>query len=231
LVLNSLRAEEIALQDGDVLVLAQKIVSKSENRFVDLAAVKPSARAQELASACDKDARLVQLILDESTEVLRCVPGVIIVRHKLGLVMANAGIDHSNIAASDTGERVLLLPEAPDQSAQSLRQALQRETGLELAVIVSDSFGRPWRLGTTGVCIGCDGIASLIDRRGDSDLFGQELKVTQVAVGDEIASAASVLMGEADEARPVVLVRGLKFPREPASASQLLRPQDEDLFQ
>ncbi len=228
MVLDSLRAEEIALQDGDVLVLAQKIVSKSENRFVDLAAVKPSAKAQELASVCDKDARLVQLILDESTEVLRCVPGVIIVRHKLGLVMANAGIDHSNI---DTGERVLLLPEAPDQSAQSLRQALQRETGLELAVIVSDSFGRPWRLGTTGVCIGCDGIASLIDKRGDSDLFGQELNVTQVAVGDEIASAASVLMGEADEARPVVLVRGLIFPREPASASQLLRPQDEDLFQ
>jgi coenzyme F420-0:L-glutamate ligase/coenzyme F420-1:gamma-L-glutamate ligase len=222
--------ENIALQNGDVIVLAQKIVSKSENRFVGLAGVAPSDEAKVLASKCGKDACLVQLILNESTEVLRCVPGVIIVRHKLGFVMANAGIDHSNIAADASGERVLLLPEYPDQSAKQIRQAIERETGLELAVIISDSFGRPWRLGTTGVCIGCDGIASLIDRRGDRDLFGQELLVTQVAVGDELATAASILMGQADESRPLVLLRGLEFPREPASAHHLLRPPEEDLF-
>lgn len=227
---SSLLEENIALQNGDVIVLAQKIVSKSENRFVGLASVAPSDEAKVLASKCGKDACLVQLILNESTEVLRCVPGVIIVRHKLGFVMANAGIDHSNIAADASGERVLLLPEYPDQSAKQIRQAIERETGLELAVIISDSFGRPWRLGTTGVCIGCDGIASLIDRRGDRDLFGQELLVTQVAVGDELATAASILMGQADESRPLVLLRGLEFPREPASAHHLLRPPEEDLF-
>ncbi len=213
-----------------MLVLAQKIISKSENRIVSLASINASDKAKDLASKCDKDARLVQLILDESTEVLRCVPGVIIVRHKLGLVMANAGIDHSNVAADAGGDQVLLLPEDPDQSAMRLRQALERETGLQLAVIISDSFGRPWRLGTTGVCIGCDGIASLIDKRGDRDLFGQELTVTQVAVGDELATAASILMGQADEARPLVVVRGLEFPHKPASARYLQRPPDEDLF-
>jgi coenzyme F420-0:L-glutamate ligase/coenzyme F420-1:gamma-L-glutamate ligase len=231
LIANSLREENIALHNSDVLVLAQKIVSKSENRLVDLASVEPSAEAIGLALQCDKDARLVQLILDESSEVLRCVPGVIIVRHNLGLVMANAGIDHSNIADSAGVERVLLLPEEPDKSAKRLRNAMRHETGLELAVVISDSFGRPWRLGTTGVCIGCDGIASLVDRRGDSDLFGQELTVTQVAVGDEIATAASILMGQTNEARPLVIVRGLEFPREPSSAPHLLRPPEEDLFQ
>ena len=229
-VRNSLLEENIALQNGDVIVLAQKIVSKSENRFVGLAGVAPSDEAKVLASKCGKDACLVQLILNESTEVLRCVPGVIIVRHKLGFVMANAGIDHSNIAADASDERVLLLPENPDQSAMQIRQAMERETGLELAVIINDSFGRPWRLGTTGVCIGCDGIASLIDRRGDRDLFGQELLVTQVAVGDELATAASILMGQADESRPLVILRGLEFPSEPASARHLLRPPEEDLF-
>lgn len=229
-MVRSLREENIALQAGDVLVLAQKIISKSENRFVSLASVEPSDEAEDLAARCDKDARLVQLILDESKKVLRCVPGIIIVRHKLGFVMANAGIDHSNIAADIVGERVLLLPENPDRSARHIRQALERETGLELAVIISDSFGRPWRLGTTGVCIGCDGIASLIDSRGDHDLFGQELIVTQVALGDDLATAASVLMGQADEARPVVVLRGLEFPSEPAPARHLLRPPDEDLF-
>jgi coenzyme F420-0:L-glutamate ligase/coenzyme F420-1:gamma-L-glutamate ligase len=227
---SSLLEENIALQNGDVIVLAQKIVSKSENRFVGLASVTPSDEAKVLASKCGKDACLVQLILNESTEVLRCVPGVIIVRHKLGFVMANAGIDHSNIAADASGERVLLLPEYPDQSATQIRQEMERETGLELAVIINDSFGRPWRLGTTGVCIGCDGIASLIDRRGDRDLFGQGLLVTQVAVGDELATAASILMGQADESRPLVILRGLEFPREPASAHHLLRPPEEDLF-
>jgi coenzyme F420-0:L-glutamate ligase/coenzyme F420-1:gamma-L-glutamate ligase len=230
LLLSALHDEELAPQYGDVLIFAQKIISKSENRFVDLASIETSAEAEDLAARCDKDARLVQLILDESTEVLRCAPGVIIVRHKLGFVMANAGIDRSNIASSEGVERVLLLPESPDRSAQRLRSELQRKTGLDLAVIISDSFGRPWRLGTSGVCIGCDGIAPLVDQRGDRDMFGQELMVTQVAVGDELATAASLLMGQADEARPVVIVRGLEFQRESASAGHLLRPRAEDLF-
>ncbi len=230
LIAASLCEDSIELEDGDVLVLAQKIVSKSEGRFVDVSAVQASAEATDLALRCEKDARLVQLILDESSKVLRCVPGVIIVRHKLGFVMANAGIDHSNVCGGAGEEQVLLLPENPDGSARRLRSVLRRVTGADLAVIIADSFGRPWRLGTTGVCIGCDGIASLVDRRGVNDLFGQELMVTQVAVGDEVATAASILMGQTDEARPLVVVRGLEFPKEPASAQHLLRPQDEDLF-
>jgi len=230
LILETLQLEQIPLQQGDLLVLAQKIISKSEGRYVDLPGISPTEEAVRLARTCDKDPRLVQLILDESSEVLRCVPGVIIVRHRLGFVLANAGIDHSNIAGSDDGERVLLLPENPDRSAEQLKEQLEQATGLDLAVLINDSFGRPWRLGTTGVCIGCAGIASLWDQRGDSDLFGQELQVTQVAVGDELATAASVLMGQANEARPLVLVRGLEFPREPAAAHHLLRPAGEDLF-
>jgi len=230
LILETLQLEQIPPQQGDLLVLAQKIISKSEGRYVDLPGISPTEEAVRLARTCDKDPRLVQLILDESSEVLRCVPGVIIVRHRLGFVLANAGIDHSNIAGSDDGERVLLLPENPDRSAEQLKEQLEQATGLDLAVLINDSFGRPWRLGTTGVCIGCAGIASLWDQRGDSDLFGQELGVTQVAVGDELATAASVLMGQANEARPLVLVRGLEFPREPAAAHHLLRPAGEDLF-
>ena len=230
LILDSLHADGLSLQDGDVLVLAQKIVSKSEDRYVELSQVEASPRAEALAIQCDKDPRLVQLILDESSEVLRCVPGVIVVRHRLGLVMANAGIDHSNIPGSSDGERVLLLPLDPDSSAGDLRQALEAETGQQLAVIICDSFGRPWRLGTSGVCIGCSGIVSLWDRRGDHDLFGQELLVTEIAVGDELATAASVLMGQAGEGRPLVLIRGAEFPRGPDSAAHILRPAEGDLF-
>jgi coenzyme F420-0:L-glutamate ligase/coenzyme F420-1:gamma-L-glutamate ligase len=230
LVMNTLKSESIALEQGDVLVLAQKIVSKAESRLVSLKDVTPSARALELARECDKDPRLVQLILNESTDIIRCVPGVIIVRHRLGLVMANAGIDQSNVAGSIDGERVLLLPENPDASAARLRRELEQSAGVGLAVIINDSFGRPWRMGTSGVCIGCSGIASIIDQRGDPDLFGRELKVTQVAMGDELAAAASILMGQACESRPFVIVRGLEYPSEPSASSHLLRPVDEDLF-
>ena len=165
LILDALNKEDSALENGDVLVLAQKIISKSEGRYVELQDVDPCARAQDLARKCDKDPRLVQLILDESSEVLRCVPGIIVVRHRLGLVMANAGIDHSNIRGGTEGQRVLLLPENPDQSARRLKKDLEKLSGLELAVIINDSFGRPWRLGTTAVCIGCAGIVSLYDQR------------------------------------------------------------------
>jgi coenzyme F420-0:L-glutamate ligase/coenzyme F420-1:gamma-L-glutamate ligase len=227
---NSLRDEKIDLKQGDVLVLAQKIVSKSEGRSTRLKSIEVSDEAVKLAEMCDKDARLVQLILDESTEVLRCVPGVLIVRHKLGFVMANAGIDHSNIATDSSDERVLLLPQHPDRSARQLRLELEKAVGCDLAVIITDSFGRPWRLGTTGVCIGCDGIAPLQDKRGEIDLFGNELLVTQIAMGDELATAASVLMGQSDEARPLVVVRGLEFEPESRPARELLRPANEDLF-
>jgi len=230
LILDTLQAEQISFQQGDVLVLAQKIISKSEGRYARLTDVVPTADAEQLAVKCDKDPRLVQMILNESSEVLRCMPGVLIVRHRLGFVMANAGIDHSNISGAEDEQRVLLLPEDPDQSAELLKEELEQATGLDLAIIINDSFGRPWRLGTTSVCIGCAGIVSLFDQRGDSDLFDQELLVTQVAVGDEVATAASVLMGQAGEARPLVLVRGLDFPREPAAARHLLRPAAEDLF-
>ena len=230
LILDTLHNEQLSLQNRDVLVLAQKIVSKSEGCYVDLRNVTPTARAQRLAGKCDKDPRLVQVILNESVDVLRCVPGVIVVRHRLGLVMANAGIDHSNIEHGVDSQRVLLLPANPDESARGLRTELEMATGLNLAVLINDSFGRPWRLGTTGVCIGCSGIVTLLDQRGNTDLFGQELLVTQVAVGDEVATAASLLMGQADEARPVVIVRGLEFPRSPDSAQHLMRPPDQDLF-
>jgi coenzyme F420-0:L-glutamate ligase/coenzyme F420-1:gamma-L-glutamate ligase len=228
--MNSLRGENFELKQGDVLVLAQKIVSKSEGRLIRISSVEASDEAIRLAAKCEKDARLVQLILDESTEVLRCVPGVLIVRHKLGLVMANAGIDHSNIAINDGDEQVLLLPERPDISARQLRVELERETGCSLAVIISDSFGRPWRLGTTGVCIGCDGISPLIDKRGERDLFGNELVVTQIAIGDELATAASLLMGQSDEGCPLVVARGLRFKSESVTSRESLRPANEDLF-
>jgi coenzyme F420-0:L-glutamate ligase/coenzyme F420-1:gamma-L-glutamate ligase len=230
LIVNSLRDEEIGLKQGDVLVLAQKVVSKSEGRLTSIESVEASDEAVSLAATCDKDARLVQLILDESTEILRCAPGVLIVRHKLGFVMANAGIDHSNIATDSSDEHVLLLPERPDMSARQLRLELETAVGCDLAVIISDSFGRPWRLGTTGVCIGCDGIVPLQDKRGEFDLFGNELMVTQIAMGDELATAASILMGQSDEARPLVILRGLEFEPASRSARDLIRPANEDLF-
>ncbi len=231
MLLDSLEREDIVLRNHDVLVLAQKIVSQSENCYVNLRDIKPSSEAALLAVKCDKDPRLVQLILDESEQVLRCVPGVIIVRHRLGLVMANAGIDQSNLPATGADPCVLLLPRNPDFSAGQLKKGLEHATGLELGVIINDSFGRPWRMGTTVVCIGCAGIASPVDQRGEADLFGREMMVTQVALGDEIATAASLLMGQADEARPVVVVRGLEFPRKPESATHLQRPVEQDLFQ
>jgi coenzyme F420-0:L-glutamate ligase/coenzyme F420-1:gamma-L-glutamate ligase len=213
------------------LLVCQKIVSKSENRFVDLAAVQPSARAQELAIRCGKDARLVEIILRESTDVVRCAPRVLIVRHRLGYVMANAGVDQSNVPGA--GSQVLLLPADPDGSAAALRDALSQSLAFPPAVIITDTFGRPWRQGVCGTAIGACGIVALLDRRGEKDRFGRELQVTQVAVADGIAAAATLLMGEAAEGYPVVLARGLPLAWKcnSASAADLLRPLAEDLFQ
>lgn len=210
---------------GDVLVVTQKIVSKAENRFVDLSGVVPSERAVELAKKTRKDPRLVELVLRESSEVLRSVPNVLITRQRAGHVMANAGIDRSNIGSA-TGEQALLLPEDSDASAERLWVAL----GKRCAVVISDSFGRPWRHGVVNVAIGVAGMPSLIDRRGDLDRDGRRLEVTQIALGDTIATAAGLAMGEGAEGIPAVLVRGVRWSGPDSPASALVRPLGEDLF-
>jgi coenzyme F420-0:L-glutamate ligase/coenzyme F420-1:gamma-L-glutamate ligase len=215
---------------GDVLVVAQKIVSKAEGRYVDLARVEPDAEAQRLARETDKDPRLVQVILDESRRVVRHRRGVLIVEHRLGYVMANAGIDRSNIDPAMGEEPVLLLPRDPDASAAALRDKLAAYFGAAPAVIISDSFGRAWRSGTTGIALGAAGLPSLIDMRGHDDLYGRALRVTEIGFADEIAAAASLLMGQADEAQPAVLVRGLMWSGEPRRAAALIRAAEEDLF-
>jgi len=231
-ILASLARCQETLRDGDVLVVAQKVVSKAESRYVDLRDVEPSERALELAREVDKDARLVELVLRESSDVVRKRRGLLIVAHRLGLVLANAGIDRSNIAQSDGSDRVLLLPEDPDVSAARLRAELGARTGTHVGVIVSDSLGRPFRRGTVGVAIGAAGVASLIDLRGTPDLFGRKLEDTEVALADEIAAAAGIVMGQAAEALPAVLVRGVPRPANAVhrAASALARAREEDLF-
>jgi coenzyme F420-0:L-glutamate ligase/coenzyme F420-1:gamma-L-glutamate ligase len=220
----------LAPADGDVVVVAQKIVSKAEGRHVDLAGIKPSPRAKELAAQVHKDARLVEVILGESRRVLRHRPGVLIVEHRLGFIMANAGVDHSNVDPQMGAEPVLLLPRDPDASAAHLRAKLAAHFGCRLAVVITDSWGRAWRRGTVGIALGAAGLPAVMDLRGRPDLFGQPLRVTQTGFADEIASAASLLMGQADEAYPAVLVRGLAWSGAPAPAAELIRPADEDLF-
>jgi coenzyme F420-0:L-glutamate ligase/coenzyme F420-1:gamma-L-glutamate ligase len=228
LVLAALERAGKGLHNGDVLVIAQKIVSKSEGRAMRLADVTPSARAQELGRKADRDPRLVELILRESREVLRVKPGVLIVEHRLGFVMASAGIDQSNVPGEEGS--VLLLPEDPDASARRLREDLMRKTRADVGTVINDSFGRAWRNGVAGVAIGVAGIPALVDLRGRADRGGRALKVTQVAAADEIASAASLLMGQAEEGLPVVLARGFPYAHRTSAASELVRPRAEDLF-
>jgi coenzyme F420-0:L-glutamate ligase/coenzyme F420-1:gamma-L-glutamate ligase len=220
----------IVPRGGDVFVLTQKIVSKAEGRMVDLATVEPSAEAIELAGKVRKDPRLVELILSESVRVVRSRPNVLIVEHRLGFVMANAGIDQSNVAPSDGVERALLLPVDPDGSAEALRAGLAALFGVPPAVIITDSFGRPFRRGTAGVAIGAAGLPALLDLRGNPDLFGRILQVSISGFADEIAAAASLVMGQGDEAQPVVLVRGLSWQATANPASNLVRPASEDMF-
>jgi coenzyme F420-0:L-glutamate ligase/coenzyme F420-1:gamma-L-glutamate ligase len=223
-------ANGIVPEDGDVLVLAQKIVSKAQGRYVDVTAVSPSKRALELARELDKDPRFVEVVLSESKRVVRHRPGLLIVEHRLGFVMANAGIDHSNLPTENGVERALLLPEDPDGSARALQQHLVGVFGRNIAVIISDSFGRAWRKGTVGVALGAAGLPALIDMRGHPDLFGRELLVTETGFADEIAAAAGLLMGQADEAVPMVLVRGLSWSAPEVAAAALIRPAEHDLF-
>jgi coenzyme F420-0:L-glutamate ligase / coenzyme F420-1:gamma-L-glutamate ligase len=230
LIASALNANSVTLRARDVLVVAQKIVSKAEGRMVDLATIEPSPRALALAAEVDKDPRLVEVILSESVRVVRARRGVLIVEHRLGFIMANAGVDRSNVAPADGPERVLLLPENPDRSAEALRRGLAALTGIDVAIVINDSFGRPWRQGTAGVAIGAAGLPALVDLRGHSDLFGRRLEVTVVAFADEVAAAASLLMGQADEAQPVVLIRGLSWSAPESTAAAIIRPPNEDLF-
>lgn len=215
-------------EDGDIVVLAQKIVSKSEGRLVPLDTVTPSARAAELAAECDKDPRLVELVLSETDEVMRVRKGVLIVRHRLGLVLANAGIDQSNI---DHGRpAALLLPRNPDASAATLRSAICERSGADVAVLIVDSLGRAWRNGTTGTAIGAAGLPALLDLRGTPDIYGRRLETSELGLADEIAAAASLVMGQAGEGRPLAIVRGVTYARRDGNAAELVRPRALDLF-
>ena len=229
IVASALEAAQINLSAGDIVMVAQKIVSKAEGRLISLADVAPSAEARKLADETEKDPALCQLILDESAEILRKKPGVIIVRHRLGHVGANAGIDQSNIEHGD-GDAALLLPEHPDQSAASMHEFLSARFGCHIGVIVADSMNRPWRMGTLGAAIGCAGVQVLDDLRGGEDMYGRELKVSMVNVADSITAAACLLMGETTEGRPVVVVRGLAPVTDESSAADIARPLEDDLF-
>ena len=231
ILIRALAAAELVPGDGDVLVLAQKIVSKAEGRYVALAEVTPSPRAEALAREIGKDARLVEIILAQSQEVVRHRRDVLIVAHRLGFVMANAGVDQSNIEQDAEDGRVLLLPEDPDASCTALKRRLDAHFGARLGVIVNDSFGRAWRNGVVGVALGAAGLPAIIDMVGAPDLFGRKLRVTQIAFADEIAAAASLVMGQAAEGQPAVLVRGLDWGgRAARPASALVRPKELDFF-
>ena len=228
-VLDAVEASGQTLVDGDIIVLAQKIVSKAEGRMIELSGVTASTQAIDIARQVDKDPRLVELILSEAKEVMRVRKGVLIVRHRLGLVLANAGIDQSNI--DQGGEpRALLLPVDPDASAKSLRTAITERSGADVAVLIIDSLGRAWRTGTTGTAIGIAGMPGLVDLRGREDLHGRRLETSELGLADEVAAAASLVMGQADEGRPIVIVRGVGYDRHDGSAAELIRPRHMDLF-
>jgi coenzyme F420-0:L-glutamate ligase/coenzyme F420-1:gamma-L-glutamate ligase len=229
LILDGLDRAGEALCDRDVLVIAQKIVSKAEGRIVNLADVVPSAAALTLAAEIGKDPGIVEVVLSESKKVVRSRPNLMIMQHRLGFVMANAGVDQSNVAEPDGRQRALLLPLDPDASAEAIRARLAVRA--DVGVVISDSFGRPWRRGTAGVAIGAAGIPSVIDLRGQPDLFGRTLEVSIVGFADEIAAAASLLQGQAAEAQPVVVVRGLTWRAPNVPVADVVRPPEEDLFQ
>lgn len=230
LILAALDRAALTLRRDDVIVVAQKIVSKAEDRYATLGDVTPSADAVELGAEVDKDPRLVELILGESTRVVRQRPGLLIVEHRLGFILANAGIDASNVEPAAGDERVLLLPQDPDGSCKQLRRAIASATGTAPAVIINDSIGRAWRHGTVGTAIGVSGLRSLLDLRGEKDLFGRELRVSTVGLADELAASASVVQGEGAEGTPVALIRGFAPEAEDGSVGELLRGENEDLF-
>lgn len=230
LLIAALEAGGVALQGGDIVVVAQKVVSKAEGRYVDLASVTPGAEALLWAGRTGKDARLVEVVLGESEEVVRHREGLLVMAHRRGWVVANAAVDQSNIEHEDGHERVLLLPADPDRSAAELRTRLESGYGVTVGVIINDSFGRAWRMGVAGTALGAAGVPALRSLIGRRDLFGRPLRVTEQAFGDEVAAAASLLMGQADEGVPAVVVRGLRWDGPARPAAALVRPKAEDLF-
>lgn len=232
IILAGLQVNRIGLLKGDIFVVAQKIVSKSEDRLVNLTDVHPGKMAEELAREVQKDPRFVELVLQESTSVIRKKPGTLVVEHKLGFICANAGIDHSNVEGpwGNADDWVLLLPKDPDHSASRIRQFIQAKTKLEIGVLIIDSHGRAWRNGTTGITIGTSGVPGVVDMRGKEDLFGFKLKITQIGAADELAAAASLMMGQAREGFPVVHVRGFPYPLRESSLDELIRSREQDLF-
>lgn len=230
LVVDALKAERLQLISGDIVVIAQKVISKAENRYVELKDVRPSEQARSLADQTGKDPRYIEVVLSESAEVVKHRRNILIVAHRLGFVMANAGIDQSNIEHADGEERVLLLPRDPDRSAAALKVRFDAAFAADVGVIINDSFGRPWRNGVVGVALGVAGLPSLLDMIGAPDLFGRSMQVTEIAVADEIAAGASLLMGQAAEGLPVVVVRGLTFDAAARPASALVRPRERDIF-
>jgi coenzyme F420-0:L-glutamate ligase / coenzyme F420-1:gamma-L-glutamate ligase len=229
-ILKAVADNGLTLMDGDVVLMAQKIVSKAEGRTIELRGIDARPEAVEIAARSDKDPRVVELILQESTEVLRIRPGAVIVQHRLGFVAANAGIDQSNIGNSNDDDKVLLLPLDPDGTCARIRTELNARTGLDIAVVIIDSIGRAWRNGTIGTAIGVAGIAGLLDLRTRPDLYGRPLKTSELGLADELASAASLIMGQANEGRPIVLARGLTDGRREGTARELIRPKEMDLF-
>lgn len=230
IVIDGLKRAQITLADDDIIVIAQKIVSKAENRYVNLADVTPSKEAHRLAAIVGKDPRHVETVLRESSEVVKCRQNVMIVAHRLGFVMANAGIDESNIDHGEDGARVLLLPADPDGACAAIKNRLDREFGVSAGVIINDSFGRAWRNGVVGVALGAAGICSLESMIGAPDLFGRALRITEIAVADELAAGASLLMGQGKEGRPVIHVRGFKSAAPAKPAAALVRPKQLDMF-
>jgi coenzyme F420-0:L-glutamate ligase / coenzyme F420-1:gamma-L-glutamate ligase len=230
MICDGAAAAGLDFDDCDVIVIAQKAVSKAEGRYVDLARVSPGERALRLADEVGKDPRLVEVILGESRQVLRYRPGVLIVEHRLGFIAANAGVDQSNVDSKRGTRPVLLLPENPDASAQRLHDRFRRHFGKNVGVVINDSVGRAWRLGTVGIALGAAGLPSLLNLRGRPDLYGRPLHTSETGFADEIAAAASLLMGQADEATPAVVVRGLRWDEQSSPASSLLRNPNEDLF-
>jgi coenzyme F420-0:L-glutamate ligase/coenzyme F420-1:gamma-L-glutamate ligase len=232
LIASAINKNELVLEDGDVLVLAQKIVSKAEGRMIKLTTVEPSEKAHNYAALTQKDPRLIELILRESRQVLRTRQNLIIVEHNLGFICANAGIDHSNVHGpwGNPEDWVLLLPENPDRSADQIRKILEEKSKRQIGVLIIDSHGRAWRLGTVGAAIGLSGMPGLVDLRGNPDLYDYKLRVTQVGAADELAAAASLVMGQGNEGTPVVLVKGFPYSLREGSLKELIRPEELDLF-
>jgi len=226
----SLKENEIQIRDNDILVVTQKIVSKSEGRFVNIEKETPSSEALRMAAICEKDPRLVEVILRESREVVRCKKDTLIVEHRLGFICDNAGVDNWNVKENSDGIWYLLLPEDPDRSARKIREYFSKHESVNIGVMIIDSHGRAWRQGIVGIMIGTAGVPVLVDMRGKADLFGYDLRITQIGAADELAAAASLMMGPADECVPVVHVRGFPYPLAESRLADVLRPKDKDFF-